>query len=178
MLFNGKARMLKSRIAGAALVISSAASVLIASPGIAHAATWGNMRNGYRLCLDDTNYGMNQGNQMQVYRCNGLATQNWHIFLYRQMTNGSVEFMLQVQQSGMCLDEFQQTGAKVVQWTCNPADPAQWWTGTQNANGGYQFCSTFCLFAGSTAGDKATAVNVQPIPNTAPTDSWTIPPLA
>jgi hypothetical protein len=177
-MISGGKRLLRSRIAGAALVISAASSVLIASPGIAHAASWGTMKNGYRLCLDDTNYGMNAGNQMQVYTCNGLATQNWHIYSYKDTSNGAIEFMFQVQQSGMCLDEFQQTGSKVVQWTCNKNDPAQWWIGTRNANGGYQFCSALCMSGGSTAGNKVTAINVQPVPNTGPTDSWTLPPLA
>jgi hypothetical protein len=175
---NGKTRALKSRVAGAAFVFSAAASVLIASPGIAHAANWGTMRNGYRLCLDDTNYGKNQGNQMQVYKCNGLATQNWHILSFRDTSNGAIEYMLQVEESGMCLDEFQQTGSKVVQWTCNSNDPAQWWISTQNANGGFNLCSAFCLSGGGTSGNKVTANNVQPVPNTGPTDSWTIPPLA
>jgi hypothetical protein len=174
----GKTRAVKLRVASAVLAISAAASALIAFPGIAHAANWGTMRNGYRLCLDDTNYSKTEGNQMQVYTCNGLATQNWHVYAYRTTSNGAFEQMFQVQQSGMCLDEYQQTGSKVVQWPCNTNDPAQWWITTRNANGGYNLCSAFCLSGGGTAGDKVTAVNGEPIPNTAPTDSWTLPPLA
>jgi hypothetical protein len=178
MFSNGKTRTLKPRIGGAALAMSATAFALIASPGIAQAATWGRMQNGYRLCLDDTNYSKTEGNQIQVYTCNGLATQNWHIYDYKDTSNGAIEFMFQVQQSGMCLDEYQGTGSKVVQWPCNTNDTAQWWIGTRNANGGYQFCSAFCLSGGGTKGGKVTAVNVEPVPNTGATDSWTLPPLS
>ena len=178
MFSSDKRRTLKPRIVGAALAASAATSMLVASPGIAHAANWGTMRNGYRLCLDDTNYSKTAGNQMQVYTCNGKATQNWHIYSYRDTVNGYIEYMLQVQQSNMCLDEFQQTGSKVVQWPCNKNDTAQWWIATRNANGGFQLCSAYCLSGGGTSGGQVTALNVEPVPNTAPTDSWTLPPLA
>jgi Ricin-type beta-trefoil lectin domain len=175
MFSKGKIRMLRPGIAGAVLAIS-AMSGLMASPGIAHAATWGTMKNGYGLCLDDTNYSTTGGTQMQVYTCNGLATQNWHIYQSEERDPGVYEYMFQVQQSGMCLDEYQQTGSKVIQWSCNSKDPAQWWVGTENANGGFQYGSDYYLDAGNAAGDKVTAANVEPVPNSAPTDSWTMPP--
>jgi hypothetical protein len=168
----------RPRVAGTALAISAAAFALIASPGIAHAAAWGTMKNGYGLCLDDTGYSTTEGTQMQVWTCNGKATQNWHIYESKLRSNGTYEYMFQVQQSGMCLDEYQQSGSMVVQWPCNPSDPAQWWVGTENANGGYQFGSTYFLYAGNTAGDKVTAVNVAPVPNTGADDSWGLPPYA
>jgi hypothetical protein len=160
------------------LAISSAAVALGVSPGTAHAAAWGTMKNGYGLCLDDTGYSRTEGTQMQVWTCNGKATQNWHIY---QQSNG-ILFMFQVQQSGMCLDEYQQTGPEVVQWPCNPNDPAQWWTGSENINGGYQFYGSGgtqdVMEASGAPGDLVTTVPTISGGNTYPWDSWGLPPAA
>lgn len=161
------------------LVISAAASALIASPGLAQAATWGTMKDGLGLCLDDTGYSTTAGTQMQVWTCNGKATQNWQIYQSR-VQNGVIHYMFRVQQSAMCLDVFQQHGPDVVQWPCNTNDPAQWWGGVENANGGFQFqgANGSYLSAVGVPGDKVFTQAEDSVPNTGASDSWGLPPLA
>ena len=161
----------------AALPAISATTAALVASGAAQAATaqWGTMPNGYGLCLDDTGYSMAGGTQMQVWTCNGKATQNWHI--YESMGSPPIAVMLQVQQSGLCLDEYQQTGPKVIQWPCNPDDRAQWWTIDENGHGAYQFSNAGAMFSAAVAGAKVNTGNFI-VPNADPSDSWGLPPFA
>lgn len=165
-------------LTAALLAICAAASALFTSDDAARAATaqWGTMQNGYGLCLDDTGYSTTGGTQMQVWTCNGKATQNWHI--YESMGSPPIAVMLQVQQSGLCLDEYQQTGPKVIQWPCNPDDRAQWWTIAENIQGAYQFSNVDTMFAPGAAGAKVATELFTMLPNSDPSDSWGLPPFA
>lgn len=70
------------------------------------------------LCLDDANNATNSGAVVQVWRCNGLANQNWQV-----MSDGTIRH------AGLCLDarNFGTTdGTKIQLWACTGGPNQQW----------------------------------------------------
>lgn len=70
------------------------------------------------LCLDDALNSSHDGAIVQVWRCNGLANQNWQV-----MSDGTIRH------NGLCLDarDFGTTnGTKIQLWSCTGGPNQQW----------------------------------------------------
>jgi GH25 family lysozyme M1 (1,4-beta-N-acetylmuramidase) len=80
-------------------------------------------------CLDDTGYSTANGNKIQIYTCNGGASQKWTV-----AQDGTLRV------DGKCLAVAgggTANGTTVVLWTCNAGDASQRWqvgTGTELIN--------------------------------------------
>ena len=77
------------------------------------------------LCLDDNGGGTTNGTKVQLWNCNGGATQQWTI-----ESNGTI------QTEGGCLDvngSGTANGTLVQWWTCNNTAAQQWQVGAGNA---------------------------------------------
>jgi len=156
--------------ASAALALSLAVLGTLAVSAPAQAASWSPEQDGYGLCLDDTGYSTQAGNQMQVWTCNGKAPQGWTVYASRtDPPTGAVEVMIEVQQSGMCLDQYQGKQGPVVQWPCHKGDNAQWWFPIYSGGGpGWDNLASAAsgdwLQGPALAGEKVYTANVMPSP--------------
>ncbi len=75
-------------------------------------------------CLDDTGNSATDGTKIQVYTCNGLATQNWEFVPYGFPGGPGI-----VSIHGKCLDiinEGTANGSKLQLWTCTGGANQQW----------------------------------------------------
>jgi endo-1,4-beta-xylanase len=143
-----------------------ACASLLGAPGAR--ASGGSPLSNYHSgkCLDDTGESQAVGNQMDQWTCNGGSNQSWGVYAggwcnaydgHTTDCSGASGFgvpvayvMLRNARSGLCLDLLGGggdgglgNGAEVVQWTCDPSDPAQWWELlTTGIKGYYQYLAT------------------------------------
>lgn len=102
-------------------------------PSAPQAGSWFQIRNRKSgKCLDDTNGSTSRGTQLQMWRCNGLANQNWTYYLIAGGGGWPWEYMFYNQKSGLCLSNqggSKGNGSHVILWTCSTdgADNAEWW---------------------------------------------------
>ncbi|WP_100447054.1 family 43 glycosylhydrolase [Glycomyces xiaoerkulensis] len=85
------------------------------------------------LCLDDYEWGTEDGAEVRQWSCNGAAVQDWYL---EDLGNGY--HAIRNAYSGLCLDDYEwgtEDGAEVRQWSCNGNEVQQW--EIVDAGGGY-----------------------------------------
>ena len=96
---------------------SSTATITVGSaPTVTYRGTIRLYKMGY--CLDDRNNSSSNGAVVQIWRCNGLANQQWEVF-----SDGTI------QHNGLCLDATRNgtaNGTKVELWACNGGANQKW----------------------------------------------------
>lgn len=140
------------------------------------------------MCLDDTNGSGSSGNQMQIWGCNGLANQGWHVWdgKWCNSHQGSptlcgagigfpVAFvMLQNQKSGLCLNLMgganAGNGAAVAQWPCNANDQNQWWELFSTGTSTYYIYKNF----GDVGGGDCMTVSADSVSAGAKVQGWMV----
>ncbi len=132
-------RALIAALASAAVAAVVVAVTLVASP--AGADVTGAVRGvGSGRCVDVPNSTTTNGTQVQLWDCNGNATQRWtytsskQLMVYgnkcldangRGTTNGTITGV----QSGLCLDAngaATGNGTKLILWACNGGNNQKW----------------------------------------------------
>jgi hypothetical protein len=98
--------------------VSSTATITVgpAASAVTYSGTIRLSKMGY--CLDDRNNSSGNGAVVQVWRCNGLASQSWQV-----MSDGTIRH------NGLCLDAVGSgtaNGTKVQLWTCTGHGNQQW----------------------------------------------------
>jgi ricin-type beta-trefoil lectin protein/Big-like domain-containing protein len=95
---------------------TSAAQYLTVAPSVTYSGTIRLTKMG--LCLDDRNNNTRSGAIVQVWQCNGLASQKWQVF-----SDGTIRH------NGLCLDATgygTANGTKVQLWACTGGANQKW----------------------------------------------------
>jgi hypothetical protein len=126
-----------STVAGAATVLQQDSIYNVANNG---------------MCLDanSTDWG-NNGDQIQLFGCDGNITQDWTLsgdeFIVGVSGNGGTG------SQGLCLDanstDFPSDGDNIQLWTCNSSSPEQQWTLESNGNIENVSNPAYCIDANS-----------------------------
>jgi hypothetical protein len=127
-----------------------------------NAAVTGPVKGDHGKCLDDFGGSTTNGNKVDIWTCNGTASQKW------TFSGGALSVL------GKCLDDVTQggAGAKLVIWTCN-GHKAQTWT--HRSNGEYVLkLNGLCLTDPSGSSVNGTQVLVRTCQNFAD-QHWSLP---
>jgi hypothetical protein len=127
-----------------------------------NAATTGVVKGDHSKCLDDFGGSTTNGNAVDIWTCNGTASQKW------TFSAGALSVL------GKCLDDVSQggSGAKLVIWTCNSHNAQIW---THKSNGEYVLqLNGLCLTDPNASSVNGTQMLIRPCHNLAD-QHWSLP---
>jgi hypothetical protein len=127
-----------------------------------NAAMTGPIKGDHGKCLDDFGGSTTNGNPVDIWTCNGTASQKW------TFSGGALSVL------GKCLDDVSQggSGAKLVIWTCN-GHKAQIWT--HKSNGEYVLrLNGLCLTDPNASSVNGTQMLIRPCHDLAD-QQWSLP---
>jgi hypothetical protein len=127
-----------------------------------NAAVTGAIKGDHGKCLDDFGGSTTNGNAVDIWTCNGTASQKW------TFSAGALSVL------GKCLDDVSQggSGAKLVIWTCN-GHKAQIWT--HKSNGEYVLqLNGLCLTDPNASSVNGTQMLIRPCHDLAD-QQWSLP---